>query len=271
MIFSHTQISQYLRCPRSYRYRYLDGWQEKETRAAMAFGRACEKALCAYFSDEDPSAALFKEWGVYRDTPLEYKSGESWDRLGNGWEHAQWVKFGSNAGQQPPAGSTCSTANSTRSDFTDLAVGMPVYNVHNLLGLLVVTYAPFAMMTGGAVDVFDTDGHLLTQFTTNSAAGPLQGPWAVALAPFGFGPFSGALLIGNVCDGKINAYNPWTHKFLGQLKDTSGNVIAIDELWELLFARDRDEGGANTLFFTAGPNNYNDGLFGEIVSVDRDE
>ncbi|MGA8554879.1 MAG: PD-(D/E)XK nuclease family protein [Candidatus Acidiferrales bacterium] len=81
MIFSHTQISQYLRCPRSYRYRYLDGWQEKETRAAMVFGRAFEKALCAYFSDEDPTAALFKEWGVYRDTPFGYKSGESWDRL----------------------------------------------------------------------------------------------------------------------------------------------------------------------------------------------
>ena len=81
MIFSHTQISQYLRCPRSYRYRYLDGWQEKETRAAMVFGRAFEKALSAYFNDEDPSAALFKEWGVYRDTPFAYKSGESWDRL----------------------------------------------------------------------------------------------------------------------------------------------------------------------------------------------
>ena len=25
MIFSHTQISHYLRCPRSYRYRYLEG------------------------------------------------------------------------------------------------------------------------------------------------------------------------------------------------------------------------------------------------------
>ena len=38
MVYSYTQISQYLRCPRSYRYRYLDGWREKETRAAMAFG-----------------------------------------------------------------------------------------------------------------------------------------------------------------------------------------------------------------------------------------
>ena len=81
MIFSHTQISQYLRCPRSYRYRYLDGWQEKETRAAMAFGRSFERALAAYFSQEDCTAALFKEWGAYRNTPFEYKSGESWDRL----------------------------------------------------------------------------------------------------------------------------------------------------------------------------------------------
>jgi hypothetical protein len=81
MLFSHTQISQYLRCPRSYRYRYLDGWQEKETRAAMAFGRCFEKALAAYFSREDCAAALFKEWGTFRDAAFEYKKGESWDRL----------------------------------------------------------------------------------------------------------------------------------------------------------------------------------------------
>jgi hypothetical protein len=81
MIFSHTQISQYIRCPRSYRYRYLDGWREKETRAAMAFGRCFEKALAAYFSGEDCTAALFKDWGAFRDASFEYKKGESWDRL----------------------------------------------------------------------------------------------------------------------------------------------------------------------------------------------
>ena len=73
MIFSHTQISQYLRCPRSYRYRYLDGWREKETRAAMAFGRCFEKALAAYFAGEDCTAALFKEWGAFRDVPSNTK------------------------------------------------------------------------------------------------------------------------------------------------------------------------------------------------------
>jgi hypothetical protein len=81
MIYSYTQISQYLRCPRSYRYRYLDGWREKETRAAMAFGRCFESALAAYFRGEDCGAALFKEWEVYRDAPFEYKKGDTWDRL----------------------------------------------------------------------------------------------------------------------------------------------------------------------------------------------
>jgi CRISPR/Cas system-associated exonuclease Cas4 (RecB family) len=81
MVYSYTQISQYLRCPRSYRYRYLDGWREKDTRAAMIFGRCFEKALAAYFCQEDGAAALFREWGAYRDAPLEYGKGESWDKL----------------------------------------------------------------------------------------------------------------------------------------------------------------------------------------------
>src|SRR5258708_40128536 len=78
MVYSYTQISQYLRCPRSYRYRYLDGWREKETRAAMAFGRCFENALGAYFREEDCSAALFKEWEAYRDAPFHFKTRDTW-------------------------------------------------------------------------------------------------------------------------------------------------------------------------------------------------
>jgi hypothetical protein len=81
MVYSFTQISQYLRCPRSYRYRYLDGWREKETRAAMAFGRSFENALGAFFRGDDTGAALFTEWGAYRDASFEYKKGDTWDRL----------------------------------------------------------------------------------------------------------------------------------------------------------------------------------------------
>ncbi len=81
MVYSHSQISRYVRCPRSYRYRYLDGWKEKETRAAMVFGRCFEKALAAYFCREDSAAVLFQEWGAYRDTPFDYSRGDSWDRM----------------------------------------------------------------------------------------------------------------------------------------------------------------------------------------------
>ncbi len=82
MTYSYTQISQYLRWPRSYRHRYLDGWKEKETRAALLFGRCFEKALAAYFLREDSAAVLFKEWGAYRETTLDYANGgESWDRM----------------------------------------------------------------------------------------------------------------------------------------------------------------------------------------------
>src|SRR6202795_4461170 len=81
MTYSYTQIANYLRCPRSYRHRYLDGWREKETRAAMNFGRSFEKALESVFKGGDCGATLFQEWSVFRDAPLEYKKGDTWDRM----------------------------------------------------------------------------------------------------------------------------------------------------------------------------------------------
>jgi len=81
MVYSYTQISRYLRCPRSYRYRYLDGWTEKETKASMIFGRCFETALAAYFRRDDCTQVLFKEWGAYRDASLQYANNDSWDKL----------------------------------------------------------------------------------------------------------------------------------------------------------------------------------------------
>ena len=81
MTYSFTQIANYLRCPRSYRHRYLDGWREKETRSAMIFGRCFEKALESIFNGGDCGATLFQEWNVFRDIPLEYKKAETWDRM----------------------------------------------------------------------------------------------------------------------------------------------------------------------------------------------
>jgi len=81
MTYSYTQISQYLICPRRYKYRYLDGWKEKDTRPAMLFGRAFEQALAAYFRHEDPAAAFFQEWAHHQHSGLEYSHNDNWDRM----------------------------------------------------------------------------------------------------------------------------------------------------------------------------------------------
>ncbi len=81
MTYSYTQISQYLNCPRRYRHRYLDGWQEKDTRAAMLFGRAFEKALAAFFLRDDCGAVLFNEWAACQNRGLTYSKGDTWEHM----------------------------------------------------------------------------------------------------------------------------------------------------------------------------------------------
>ena len=81
MIYSYSQINQYLSCPRGYRYRYLEGWREKDTRASLVFGRAFEQALSAYFKGEDCGQRLHDEWAKFRDGPLDYGRGDTWDTM----------------------------------------------------------------------------------------------------------------------------------------------------------------------------------------------
>jgi hypothetical protein len=81
MTYSYSQISQYLTCPRRYRHRYLDGWQEKDVRAAMLFGRAFEQALAALFRHEDPAAVLFEQWAACKQMELAYSGHDTWDSM----------------------------------------------------------------------------------------------------------------------------------------------------------------------------------------------
>ena len=81
MTYSYTQISQYLACPRRYKYRYLEGWKERDNRPTMRFGRAFEQALAAYFRREDPGAVWFREWAAHRESYLEYSHRDTWDRM----------------------------------------------------------------------------------------------------------------------------------------------------------------------------------------------
>ena len=87
--------------------------------------------------------------------------------------------------------------------FTDPTINPQVetvFQAEDIGGKLFVTITQLAAPFGGTVDIFDTDGHLLKQgFISNAPnQGPLDGPWAMVLAPGDFGKFSNDFLIGNV-------------------------------------------------------------------------
>ena len=82
----------------------------------------------------------------------------------------------------------------------------------------------------GFVDIFDVDGNLLDRF---ASGGALNSPWGLALAPDGFGKFSDHLLVGNLGDGRINAFGLSTGHFDGQLIDPETNPLSINGLWAL--------------------------------------
>jgi uncharacterized protein (TIGR03118 family) len=118
----------------------------------------------------------------------------------------------------------------------------------------------------GFVDVFDVDGNLLGRVAQH---GQLNAPWGLAWAPASFGRFGGDLLVGNFGDGQINAYEELANgqfEHRGTLRDAEGAKLAIDGLWALQFGNDHAAGPSTTLFFTAGPNDEDDGLFGSITS-----
>lgn len=156
--------------------------------------------------------------------------------------------------------------------FTDksLPAGYAPFGIHNINGLLYVTFAlqdanredDVAGPGNGFVDVFTPDGHLVKRLI---ARGALNSPWGLAFAPDKFGPFSNALLVGNFGDGRINAYDLRTGKFLGTLRDKHGNPIVNEGLWAITFGNGTSAGAQDTLFFTAGLNDEQNGLFGSII------
>jgi uncharacterized protein (TIGR03118 family) len=97
--------------------------------------------------------------------------------------------------------------------------------------------------------------------------GPLNQPWGFAVAPKNFGPLSNALLISNNTNtGTINGFNLKTGKFVGTVKNSAGKPIKINQLWGIEFGGgSANNGKTNQLFFTAGPGNNVDGLFGVIA------
>ncbi len=158
--------------------------------------------------------------------------------------------------------------------FADPAIppGFAPFGIQNLQGAIYVTYAKqdadkvddVAGKGLGFVNVFDANGHLIRRVVSR---GKLNAPWGLAIAPADFGKFSNRLLVGNFGDGIINAYDAATGAFRGQLCGPDGRRLAIDGLWGISFGNGLLDQPTNVLFFAAGPDDENHGLYGRIEAI----
>lgn len=114
----------------------------------------------------------------------------------------------------------------------------------------------------GVVSIFDMDGNFIRRFATGGA---LDAPWGIIQASANFGPCSNDILIGNIGDGIINAFDPTTGRLVGKLTDGDGKDITEVGLHGLAFRLD-GFADANTLFFTSEFSSERDGLFGAITT-----
>ena len=155
----------------------------------------------------------------------------------------------------------------------EVPFGFAPFNIQNIGGTLFVTYAKQDALRH---DPVGGDGLGFVELFTPAGAhiGHLQhgdwfnAPWGVVWTTRDFGEFSNAILVGNFRSGWIAAFNGFTHKFVGFLRNPDDSLVTIDGLWSLTFGNDGGAGPANTLFFTAGINNETNGLFGTLTPVD---
>jgi uncharacterized protein (TIGR03118 family) len=146
------------------------------------------------------------------------------------------------------------------------------FNVQGIGPNIYVTYAkqdaakhdPAGGAGLGYVAIFSADGRKLAHLQHGDW---FNAPWGVVLTPADFGEFSHTILVGNFRGGTVAAFNPLTGKFIGNMLDSGGAVVNIDGLWALAFGNGGASGPGSTLFFTAGPDNETNGLFGTLTPV----
>jgi uncharacterized protein (TIGR03118 family) len=152
-----------------------------------------------------------------------------------------------------------------------LPAGYAPFGIAELGGKLVVSYAKqdaqahddASGVHRGYVDVFTNAGVFVKRLISR---GSLDSPWGLALAPATFGPFGGALLVGNFGNGRIHAYNPSTGAYRGTLKNTAGHVLELPGLWGLLFGNGTSA-PKTALMFTSGPGGEAHGRWGTITAA----
>ena len=155
----------------------------------------------------------------------------------------------------------------------EIPQGFAPFNIQNIGGSLFVTYAKQDAARHDDV-AGDGLGFVEIYSPTGKHIGHLQhgawfnAPWGVVWTTRDFGEFSNAILVGNFGSGWVAAFNGFTYKFIGFLKNPDDSLVTIDGLWSLTFGNDAGAGSANTLFFTAGINNEQDGLFGTLIPTD---
>lgn len=114
----------------------------------------------------------------------------------------------------------------------------------------------------GYVSAFRMDGQFIRRLVSQ---GELNSPWGLALAPQSFGRMRGTLLVGNFGDGRIGSYDLRTGALVGLLRDASGDPIAIDGLWGLVPGNGKNAGSADQIYFAAGIDGEQHGLFGTLI------
>src|SRR6266849_2292964 len=102
--------------------------------------------------------------------------------------------------------------------------GFAPFNIQNIGGTLFVTYAKqnaarhddVAGDGLGFVEIFSTSGKHIGHLQHGTW---LNSPWGVVWTTRDFGEFSNAILVGNFGSGRIAAFNGFTYKFLGFVKN----------------------------------------------------
>jgi uncharacterized protein (TIGR03118 family) len=145
------------------------------------------------------------------------------------------------------------------------------FNIRNIDGNLFVTFAKHKPPENaddqsgagfGYVDVFSPEGKLIRRFASQGA---LNSPWGLAEVEGGRGSGAELILVANFGDGRINVFDAGG-KFKGQLQDEKKKPITIQGLWAITFLGDSEgkRQGPQKLYFTAGPNDETDGIFGYL-------